>query len=167
MEQEILPANIEDEGDMGPGLCNVGKVLLGTDTEVNSVAYAKTPEAAQDLQVGGFVGDQVVGIEEPWRFGKALNETEIIWIREALRSLPGKSSRRAKPEENRNECDSDNQFRDRHWEQSILLSRWAEISALTLASFLGKRMPEWRMRKQLNFFNRRSPGEQHDRYLDG
>src|SRR5436309_246624 len=99
MEQEILPAYIQDDGQTRTGLGYVGKVLLRPHTQINSVTNTKTPEAAQDLQIGRFVGNQIVRIKEAGILGKARNQPNIFRVRKTLGNLLGDSNRRGKPEE--------------------------------------------------------------------
>src|SRR5215831_9304864 len=46
-----LPANIDDEGDLRPYLCNVCEVLLGPDADVSAARCAKLAKPGNDVQV--------------------------------------------------------------------------------------------------------------------
>ena len=63
MEQEIVPADVDDEGDLGLELGDVGEAGFGTDAEVGAARDAEGAEGVEGVEVGGFVGDEIVALE--------------------------------------------------------------------------------------------------------
>jgi len=116
MEKKVLASNIQDDGQTRPYLCDVSKILLGANAQIDPVMDTKAPETSQNLQVRGLIGNQIVGIEKAGVFGKAMDEATIFGIRKTSGSLPRNSYRRAKPEKNRAKKESENQSLRQHRE---------------------------------------------------
>src|SRR5213592_4160538 len=72
--QEILPPDVYDKCIVRPELCDVGKVLVGPYPEVYASLDAELPQFPQRMQVGGFIGYEVVIPKVSSLFGDPLDD---------------------------------------------------------------------------------------------
>jgi len=63
VQQQVVAADVDDEGDRRPHFADVGKILIGTDADVGAAANTAPLQLGHDLQVRALVRDQIVGVE--------------------------------------------------------------------------------------------------------
>jgi len=63
MLDDCLPTDVDDEGNSGPDLRDVGKVLLRSHSYGGSACASHALHLVQDVQVRSLVRDEVVGSE--------------------------------------------------------------------------------------------------------
>jgi hypothetical protein len=61
VEQEVPASVVEDEGQAGAGVGDIGEVLVGADAEVGRTRWGLLREVAGDAGERVFIGDEVVG----------------------------------------------------------------------------------------------------------
>ena len=69
MFEQVAPANVDNEGEFGTQLGDVGVVLIGADAEIDPAA-GKGAEALGDRKKRRLVGNEIVGIEIAFGLGK-------------------------------------------------------------------------------------------------
>ena len=63
VQEQIVAANVDDEGDRRPGVRDVREVLIGPDPEVRAAADARLAQRGNRVLVRLLVRDQVVAVE--------------------------------------------------------------------------------------------------------
>ncbi|OFV91569.1 MAG: hypothetical protein A3H95_01070 [Acidobacteria bacterium RIFCSPLOWO2_02_FULL_64_15] len=63
MQQQIVAADVDDEGNGGAHLRDVGEILVRPDADVRAACHAAVPQGGDDVQVGLFIRDKIVGVE--------------------------------------------------------------------------------------------------------
>ena len=75
MLQKVLPPDIGNDGNQRLGMDNVSEVLVRTHSKVGTTGPHIFLQAWNNVHIGSFVGDEVIGVEIPFRFGKALDQS--------------------------------------------------------------------------------------------
>ena len=82
LEHEVLydglPANIHDKCDSRPDLGDVSEVLFGSHPDVSTTRGTQFLQPVNDVEIGGFVGDEVVGSEVAPRLRKLVDDAREL-----------------------------------------------------------------------------------------
>jgi len=79
VQQKIVSADVDDVRDRRPHAGDVREVLIRSHTDVRAAFHTARDQVGDDVEVASFVRDEVVSIENPFRFGQPfdfLSETD-------------------------------------------------------------------------------------------
>ncbi len=74
VEQQVVAADVDDEGRCGTDARDIREILVGADADIDAAGHAALLERRHDVQVGALVRDQVVGVEVAIRLGQLIAE---------------------------------------------------------------------------------------------
>ena len=82
MQIAVAAPDVHDERDARLERGDVGEVLLGPDAEIDAALTDPRHELGNDRLVAGFVGQQVVRLELPVRFGHLFGQRPELLVRQ-------------------------------------------------------------------------------------
>ena len=63
VQQQVVAAQVDDEGDARLDLRDIGEVLVGTHADIRAAGEARIAQGRHDVQIRPLVRDEVVGVE--------------------------------------------------------------------------------------------------------
>ena len=73
MLQHVLSSDVGDDCKRGSYMNKVRKILVRSDTEVDAARPHAAVQIIDHMKVRSLVGDEVIGVEVPFRFGPVIN----------------------------------------------------------------------------------------------
>src|SRR5262249_1328538 len=92
LDIEIAMTDVDDDGHCRFEGRHVGKVLLRSDTQINSAMLCCLYELRNDVLEAGFIGQQIVGTEEPVFFRGIFGQAPELFVGEFVRNRSRSSS---------------------------------------------------------------------------
>ena len=91
MLEQVLATDVDDECDIRSRGGNVGEVLLRSDADIDAAASAPFDDRGDDVQVGRFIGNEVVPGKMTGRFGERGHDPGEFGQRQGVRHRPVRS----------------------------------------------------------------------------
>ncbi len=66
-----MASDVDNECDQGPSVRNVGKVLIGTDSQISSAGGDSFDYGRDQMLVRSLVGNEIIGVEILFLFAQA------------------------------------------------------------------------------------------------